>query len=384
MTQNAWNAEYPSTDGQLVIGKTGARPVSATITAGAGIVITNGAGHITITNTGATTGSGVINRQVFTSSGTYTPTSGMMYCDVEVVGAGGAGGGAKTTGGAEYALGSGGGCGEYAKGIITAATIGASQAVTIGTGGTGVSGNNGNNGGDSSLGALITAKGGSGGIAAAAAASGYNVGGIGGSGGSGGNFRNPGQSGAPCYWVVSAGIGLTGAGGSGIYGAGGIQPVTDRSSNAGAGYGAGGSGSGNNAGQVATGAGGAGASGIIIVTEYISVSGGAALVYEEITAASKTIVVNFEYGANRGGGVAFTLPATAIIGTRFTITGISGLWSIAQGANQYIKVGAITSQVGVGGSVTATNASDCITCTCIETNNGWAATATMGNLTVVT
>ena len=43
----------PLTNGQLLIGSTGADPVPATITAGSGISITNAAGSITIANTGA-------------------------------------------------------------------------------------------------------------------------------------------------------------------------------------------------------------------------------------------------------------------------------------------------------------------------------------------
>lgn len=43
----------PLTNGQLLIGSTGADPVPATITAGAGITITNSAGGIQIDNTGA-------------------------------------------------------------------------------------------------------------------------------------------------------------------------------------------------------------------------------------------------------------------------------------------------------------------------------------------
>ena len=42
-------------NGQLPIGSTGADPVLATLTAGAGIAITNGAGSITIASTGTTT-----------------------------------------------------------------------------------------------------------------------------------------------------------------------------------------------------------------------------------------------------------------------------------------------------------------------------------------
>ena len=40
------------TNGELLIGSTGADPVGATITAGSGISVTNGAGTITIANTG--------------------------------------------------------------------------------------------------------------------------------------------------------------------------------------------------------------------------------------------------------------------------------------------------------------------------------------------
>ena len=44
------------TNGQILVGSTGATPVPATITAGTGISITNGAGAITITNTGVMSG----------------------------------------------------------------------------------------------------------------------------------------------------------------------------------------------------------------------------------------------------------------------------------------------------------------------------------------
>src|SRR5665213_833797 len=43
-----------ATDGQLLVGSTGAAPVAATLTAGPGISITNGPGSITINNTGVT------------------------------------------------------------------------------------------------------------------------------------------------------------------------------------------------------------------------------------------------------------------------------------------------------------------------------------------
>lgn len=44
-----WSASM--TNGQVIVGSTGATPVAATLTAGPGISITNGAGSITVTNT---------------------------------------------------------------------------------------------------------------------------------------------------------------------------------------------------------------------------------------------------------------------------------------------------------------------------------------------
>ena len=41
------------TNGQVIIGSTGATPVAAALTAGANITITNGAGSITIASTAA-------------------------------------------------------------------------------------------------------------------------------------------------------------------------------------------------------------------------------------------------------------------------------------------------------------------------------------------
>ena len=116
------------------------------------------------------------------------------------------------------------------------------------------------------------------------------------------------------------------------------------------------------------------------ITIASTASGG--FTYAEETGATKTIVNDYEYGANRGGGVAFALPASAAVGKRFAITGISGLWSVTQAANQYIAVGNTASTTGIGGSLTATNAGDCITCTCIVADLGWRVTSMMGNVTV--
>ena len=217
---------------------------------------------------------GSVNVQVFTSSNTYTPTSGMLYCVIEVLGGGGAGGGAAGTGVNQHSAGGGGGAGEYAKGLFNAAAIGASQSVTVGAGGTGVSGTTGNNGSTTSVGVLITAAGGIGGeTSAVAATSALGFSGNGGTGGSGGSVRTAGGAGSfGLYLSVTAGgiaFNYGGQGANSQYGAGGEQVAAAPSAGAAAlGYGAGGGGGVANSAEAAQ-TGGNGSSGIVIITEYI-------------------------------------------------------------------------------------------------------------------
>lgn len=228
-------------------------------------------------------------QQVFTSSGTYTPTSGMAYCVVEAVGAGGGGGGVRAVavGGNLNAAASGsGGGGEYVRSVFTAATIGASQAVTIGAGGT--AGNatptSGGVGGDTTLGVLLVAKGGLGGVAVNAttfAGTRLGAGGVGGTGGTG-DFKVNGDAGGLAHAVVVAN-GTFGI--SPQYGSSKFSPSTNGVSNtaansavpgvAGSNYGQGGGGGVAIANPTGAGGttqadtGGAGAPGLLIVTEFI-------------------------------------------------------------------------------------------------------------------
>lgn len=52
-TNNATNTPELTTNGQLMIGSAGVNPVAATLTAGTGISISNGAGSITISGSGS-------------------------------------------------------------------------------------------------------------------------------------------------------------------------------------------------------------------------------------------------------------------------------------------------------------------------------------------
>lgn len=208
-----------------------------------------------------------VKRQVITASATYTPSAGMVFADVEIVG-GGAGGGGAAGGSSTSAAGAGGGAGGYTKKVFTAAQIGASQVVTIGAAGTaGAAGNNvGGGGGNTTFGALLTANGGAAGAGCAAITT-AGIPAAGGPGGTatGGNVNVRGAAGFASFVLGGASGGLSGQGGSSIYGGGGYPSGPIGSGNPGTGYGSGGSGG---ACLAVNAAGAPGTAGICIITEY--------------------------------------------------------------------------------------------------------------------
>ena len=245
--------------------------------AGAGsagqILTSNGASALPSFQAAAAGGFSTVVMQTFTTTGTYTPTANMKYCVVECIGGGGAGGGAAATS-PNVSVGSGGGAGAYGRAVFSAATIGASKAVTIGAAGTGASGTTGNAGGSTSLGTLIVMGGGAGGLTSSS----VGVGAAQASGGLGGTptttpgseaFSSPGGAGFSAFGGVTLAILVGGAGANSLYGAGGVGNVTAFSGGAAAlGYGSGGAGALNYTSGSAL-SGGAGTAGIVIVTEYI-------------------------------------------------------------------------------------------------------------------
>lgn len=212
--------------------------------------------------------------QVFTSSGTYTPTTGMVYCQIICIGGGGGGGGAVATGSGQVSVGGGGGAGEYAVGAFSASTIGASQTVTIGSGGAGGAGTNGSGGSTSSVGSLISAAGGSG-AAASTANSGTQTAleGLGGTGGAGGDYRAAGSNGLTGVSTTTGGFSWGGTGGSSKIGSGGVATIValnqSGSGRAASNYGSGGGGAANGSSMPASSGGNNGSAGIVVIQEYI-------------------------------------------------------------------------------------------------------------------
>lgn len=213
--------------------------------------------------------------QTFTSTGTYTPTTGMVYCIVRMVAGGGGGGGTANSTASNVSVAAGGGGGEYGEGVFTAATIGASQAVTIGDGGTAGAntGTAGGTGGTTSLGALLTAIGGNGGTQGTNNTVAIAPSAVGGTGGTGGSFHSRGSDSACGFGLGVLQVGFSGAGGGSLMGGNTAAPTifgsTGTAGTAGRLYGSGASGAASaNAGGAAVG--GVGAKGFVEVIEYIS------------------------------------------------------------------------------------------------------------------
>lgn len=218
----------------------------------------------------AAPGGRLINTQVFTSTGTYTPSVGTKSVVVEVQGAGGGGGGSIAASSGQSSIGGGGGAGAYAKGRITSAFSGVT--VTIGTAGAaGGAGTAGGNGGTSSFGALISCPGGNGANASGTATiPGQQGGGVASSISIGANVINSVGSAGGFGLVVVVNFGYGGIGGASFFGGGGMPGGGTGSSGAGVAAtnkGAGGGGAFTAASSSAQ-VGGAGGAGLVTIWEY--------------------------------------------------------------------------------------------------------------------
>lgn len=280
----SWStATYPpTTTASQILYSSSNNVITGLATANNGVLTTNGSGVPSIS---ALSGLGILSglvktvkTQVLTgTSGTYTPSTGMLYCTVYSQGGGGGGGGsaqsATLCGG-----GGGGGAGGLSVKTYTAALIGATAAYVNGAAGAAGSAgaNAGVTGGNSTFtptgaGAILTANGGVGGDGSPGSAI-NNFTGNGGLGGtaSNGDLNIPGMPGFSGLSVGQAGTSQQrgGNGGSSQYGSGGIGS-TSATGAGGAAFGNGaGGGSGASAIAGTNRAGGPGTIGITYVIEY--------------------------------------------------------------------------------------------------------------------
>lgn len=257
---------------------TGTAPISVSA---AGVVSITSPLPIANGGTNTTTGAVVvIKRQSFCptgctttiaggGSGTYTPSTGLLYSIFECWGGGGGGGG--VTGSVGFNLGgSGGSVGGYSRAIVSAATIGASKAVTMGAlGAGGAAGSNpGVAGTATSVGVLCVANGGPGGSFASSvslptAPAGPTPG--------TGDIAASGPSGiVGAYATITTVLAPAGSGASSAIGAGGGGAFGNTSTAAGAAAGGNASGGAGAAANniAANAAGGNGSPGYVFVTEF--------------------------------------------------------------------------------------------------------------------
>lgn len=106
--------------------------------------------------------------------------------------------------------------------------------------------------------------------------------------------------------------------------------------------------------------------------------------WTDVTGATQTLAINNGYLTDRGGGVTYTLPATASIGDMIKIVGKSGLATITPNANQQILISSASGTVGASGTAVSTNAGDCINlvCTTSGASTVWRASDLVGSWTL--
>lgn len=133
---------------------------------------------------------------------------------------------------------------------------------------------------------------------------------------------------------------------------------------------------------------GFGSSGQVLTSNGTSVSPtwqGIAVSSWQIISASQTLVVDDRYiCVSPGGSLALLLPPVSQLGDMLEVT-LDGATSFAitQRAGQSVRLGNVSTTVGVGGSLTTTQQGDSIRLVCQTANLKWNVLSTIGNFTIV-
>lgn len=107
---------------------------------------------------------------------------------------------------------------------------------------------------------------------------------------------------------------------------------------------------------------------------------GGGLTWNEETGASVNAAVANGYITNNAGGVTVNLPATCAVGDVIRVAGKTGLWVVDAPAGDTVQIG--DTATSSGGTLTATDAGDCLEIVCITADTTWRVISMMGNLTV--
>ena len=112
--------------------------------------------------------------------------------------------------------------------------------------------------------------------------------------------------------------------------------------------------------------------------------GGGGYTWTEVTGTSQTMAANNGYITNNPALVTLTLPTTAALGTTLSIAGKgAGGWKIAQNAGQEIFFGSSATTIGVTGYLQSTQQFDSIELLCITADTQWTViTGPQGAITV--
>ena len=101
------------------------------------------------------------------------------------------------------------------------------------------------------------------------------------------------------------------------------------------------------------------------------------------TGATQALSVNEGFVSNAGGGVTYTLPATAALGDVIFVSSVNaGGWTIAQNAGQTIQMGNQATTTGAGGSLASNAVGDSLYLVCWTANTDFLVFNSMGNITV--
>ena len=320
------------TNGQLLIGSTGADPVAASVTStGSTIVITPGAGTLNLEASAATP-------TVFhTDSGDATPALNAL----SIVGAGGA------------------------------STSGSGSIITVTAASSGIGTLNGDSG--SATGSTVTIAG-AGSVSTSATASTVTV------TGSGATTLHSDTGDA----TVSSNA-FTIAGGTGIAttATGSTLTVAIDGSAVGETI------TGDTGGALSPTAGnwnivGAGTVSTSGSGSTLTITGtGGSFTWNEVVGTTQAMAVNNGYILNNGSEVTATLPSTAAVGDIVAVVGKgAGGWKIAQNSGQTIHFGSSDTTTGATGYLEFTNQYDSIELICITANTDWVGRNSVGNITV--